>query len=636
LKRVLLAGLALFVTLGASAQEMTSPRVSLAQVNWDQAAASLPDHATGSPTATFARLNAISSLRFKGIGKSSVPVLLPFDAQGFAKAVAAKPEQTPTQKAQAADSFMQAGFHTSNFFLAGPAGYDAAFSLNADDFPALDVSYSKPIYVLFSGLALVYHLGGPPLPDGEPVKELESDFPGIRRYILESYVRYSFQRYGVTYVAAIFCIDGPTHRYLSCREADRVAQRFLRALKLAGGTPQPAPAEVKAVALDRPQPVSPNFTYYSPGDLIPGTGPNKAGVGRVDYTVYARLRFPIKTAPDFANSQSFNSWGNCDFTGRSARVTQKDAHYSCSVNDRPLVFDEAAPRNYSYPWRDNFCEHRHFYVGQCPGGHGHQGQDIRPSYCALYNAGADRCQPYRHDVVAVHDGIILRAPKQQAVYLFVNTASTHLRVRYMHMNPHQLDAAGILSGKVVHEGEVIGKVGNFNGHEHGTTYHLHFDMQVPTRIGWVFVNPYMTLVSAYERLIGARGVEIKPGQPAPPIAGVTPVVEHGKYEPPPVADLSVPRQLQVVNAAAGDGLREVTLPQPRPDKIDKIPVPEAKPRAVTREAERHEAKKSHHKAEKRHRSARRHKATRREASADKKKRRKHVHHSHKKRHHRHH
>jgi hypothetical protein len=183
---------------------------------------------------------------------------------------------------------------------------------------------------------------------------------------------------------------------------------------------------------------------------------------------------------------------------------------------------------------------------------------------------------------------------------------------------------------------VIGKVGNFNGHEHGTTYHLHFDMQVPTRIGWVFVNPYMTLVSAYERLIGARGVEIKPGQPAPPIAGVTPVVEHGKYEPPPVADLSVPRQLQVVNAAAGDGLREVTLPQPRPDKIDKIPVPEAKPRAAAREAERHEAKKSHHKAEKRHRSARRHKATRREASADKKKRRKHVHHSHKKRHHRHH
>ena len=35
-------------------------------------------------------------------------------------------------------------------------------------------------------------------------------------------------------------------------------------------------------------------------------------------------------------------------------------------------------------------------------------------------------------------------------------------------------------------------------------------MQVPTRDGWVFVNPYMTLVAAYERLIGARGDEISP------------------------------------------------------------------------------------------------------------------------------
>ena len=39
----------------------------------------------------------------------------------------------------------------------------------------------------------------------------------------------------------------------------------------------------------------------------------------------------------------------------------------------------------------------------------------------------------------------------------------------------------------------------------GTSYHLHFDAQVPTRNGWVFINPYMTLVAAYERLIGGRG-----------------------------------------------------------------------------------------------------------------------------------
>jgi hypothetical protein len=59
----------------------------------------------------------------------------------------------------------------------------------------------------------------------------------------------------------------------------------------------------------------------------------------------------------------------------------------------------------------------------------------------------------------------------------------------------------------VHEGEIIGEVSNFSMKEAGTSYHVHFDVQVPTKYGWVFVNPYMTLVTAYERLIGERGTE---------------------------------------------------------------------------------------------------------------------------------
>src|SRR4029078_4290868 len=185
----------------------------------------------------------------------------------------------------------------------------------------------------------------------------------------------------------------------------------------------------------------------------------------------------------------------------------------------------------------NFCEHRRFFVGQCRGGEGHQGQDIRPSSFAILTdcaerwphyqhdvVGAHRCQPSQHEVVAAHDGFILRAPKQEAVYLFINTTSTHARVRYMHMNPNQLDADGIVSGKLVHEGDRIGKVGNYNNRERGTTYHLHFDMQVPTKLGGFFVSPYMTLVSPYERLLGPRGTKTKDTDPAPPIAGVPPVI----------------------------------------------------------------------------------------------------------------
>ena len=60
-------------------------------------------------------------------------------------------------------------------------------------------------------------------------------------------------------------------------------------------------------------------------------------------------------------------------TGPRVRMGRRGntAAYRCRVNSVPLIADESA--NYAYPWRDNFCEHRNFLVGQCPGGKGHQG-----------------------------------------------------------------------------------------------------------------------------------------------------------------------------------------------------------------------------------------------------------------------
>jgi murein DD-endopeptidase MepM/ murein hydrolase activator NlpD len=547
LKRAFLVGLALLVSGGAPAEEMKTPHISVATVDWDAAAAKLPDRAADSPAEAFAKFNMAADVVFPNIANSTVPVLLPFDIDGLVKEMAANPAQPPDNAALSAARFMRSGFQATKFFLTGPAGYDAAFSLMLAGVPDLsDIRYGEPVYVLFSGLGMTYQLDGPALPEGELVKPLQNDFPGLHRYLHESYIRYSFERYGATYVAAIYCLDTrPRAKILTCRQADRVMERFLRALKLAGGTPSTNHA-VETVPVDRPKEESKDFSYFSPGFLIPNSGLKKDSGGRPDYTVYARLRFPLKDAPAFANSQSFNNWGDCDFTGRSVRnPSKKDQPYSCNVNGWPLVFNEAAPGNYSYPWRDNFCEHRRYFVGQCPGGEGHQGQDIRPSSCKLFNDGADRCVPYQHDVVAAHDGFILRAPKQEAVYLFVNTANTHVRVRYMHMNPNQLDAGGIVSGKLVHEGDLLGKVGNYNNRERGTTYHLHFDMQVPTKLGWVFVNPYMTLVSAYERLIGARGKEIKDGDVVPAVAGIPPVVQ-----PAPVAAAQVPAIVHTEQSAA--------------------------------------------------------------------------------------
>ncbi len=80
----------------------------------------------------------------------------------------------------------------------------------------------------------------------------------------------------------------------------------------------------------------------------------------------------------------------------------------------------------------------------------------------------------------------------------------------MHMNPSVMDADGLLNGRSVAEGETIGVVSNYLDHPNGTTRHVHFDVQVFTRDGWIWVNPYVTLVSAYERLIRGRGRADRP------------------------------------------------------------------------------------------------------------------------------
>ena len=530
LLRAVVACLALVIALPTSAQEMTLPRVTLAKVDWQAAAAAVPGAPNTPPAQAFAPLNEAAGALFSDIAKSPVPVLLPFDAEGLAKA---KADAAPGQALGSADAFLQGGFQVTHFFLPGAGGYDTAFALKTPDVRELaDIRYREPVYVMLSGLSALYDLDGPPLPQGQPVKDLDAAFPGILRYLHESYVRYVFERYGVTYVASIYCRDvRPRPRILGCRQADRILVRFLQSLKLAGGSPRAEPHTLAPALSARPEKVSTDFSYFSPGFLIPGTGMKKADTGRADYTVYANLRFPMQAPPSFANSQSFNNWGNCDFTGRSPRrLGRKGMSYSCKVNGLPLTFDESAGANYSYPWRDNFCEHRFFYVGQCPGGVGHQGQDIRPGFCKQFNLGADRCLPYQHTVVAARDGAVLRMRQQEALYLFVNAPDAHLRLRYIHMNPKRLDADGIVSGRALREGEPVGEVGTFDRFERGTTYHLHVDMQVPTKAGWVFVNPYMTLVAAYARLIGARGTEIKPGDPVPPLASVPPVIEH--VEPP--------------------------------------------------------------------------------------------------------
>jgi hypothetical protein len=420
-----------------------------------------------------------------------VPVLLPFDTAAF----------LDTRSSGAPRSFSlsryQADFRSADFFDAGPAGYDAMFSLEpgaGDGMPQR--TFAQPVEVQITGSILTYDISDPLGGRGEPVRALSAQFPDLRRFIREGYVRYAFTRFGVPYVVSIQCLDStPRARRLACREAYPVAERFLKALRIAGGQPSRPRMDIAPGIAERPAQWSSDFTYRPSGDIVANSGSRRQG-GRADFTAYSQIRFPLEAAPAFANSQSFPNRGS----------TSKPSDSSVSAGG-----------NYAYPWRDNFCEARDFGVGQCASGFGHQGQDVRPAACSLRIQDPERCGPEQHAIVAVRQGALIRSPKQQAATLQINTRNEHIRFRYMHMNPASMDADGVLNGRRVEEGEKIGVVSNYLDRPGGTSRHLHFDVQVFTRDGWLWVNPYVTLISAYERLVRGRGREIGP-EPAPPAA----------------------------------------------------------------------------------------------------------------------
>ncbi|HLG80138.1 MAG TPA: M23 family peptidase [Bradyrhizobium sp.] len=507
----LLAGYASLLAggLAVSAEEFRPPETSVLHVDWRAAQNQLRVELATAPSLTadfsfspqhrlngfnsralpaWVALNAATEPVFAGIAKSAVPVLLPFDTAGFLQA-----RQNGAEKAVPVSRY-QADFRSVDFFDAGPSGYDAVFSLEpgaGDGLPSR--VFAKPVEVQITGSLLIYDVADPAGGKGEPVKSLAAQYPDLRRFIREGYVRYAFTRFDVPYVVSIQCLDSaPRPRRLACREAYPIAERFLRALHVAGGRPAPPRQDAELLLSERPTDQSAGFTYRPVGDLIQGSGFHHQS-GRADPNVYSQIRFPLN-APAFLHSQSFGK----------RRSTDK--------SDSPSG---------GYPWRDSFCEARSFNVGQCATGFGHQGQDIRPAPCPP-DTPSSVCDPKRQPIFAVRDAVVLRSRQQQAATLQVNSTTEHIRFRYMHMNPSTMDADRLLNGREVFEGEQIGVVSNYLDHPNGTSRHLHFDVQVFTRDGWIWVNPYVTLIAAYERLIHGRGHEIGPQIAASPVAHALP------------------------------------------------------------------------------------------------------------------
>ncbi len=148
-----------------------------------------------------------------------------------------------------------------------------------------------------TGSLLIYDLADPAGGKGEPVKSLAAQFPDMRRFIREGYLRYAFTRFGVPYVVSVQCLDStPRPRRLACREAYPVAERFLKALRVAGGQPSRPRSDIASVSAERPMALSADFSYRPSGDIIARTGSRRQS-GHADSTAYSQIRFPLVRIP---------------------------------------------------------------------------------------------------------------------------------------------------------------------------------------------------------------------------------------------------------------------------------------------------------------------------------------------------
>ena len=252
--------------------------------------------------------------------------------------------------------------------------------------------------------------------------------------------------------------------------------------------------DISSAVAERPARRSPDFTYRPSGDIIARQRLSQASGGHADFTAYSQIRFPLEKAPAFANSQSF---------------LKRRAQSSKIATSRQAAMP-------AIPGRTIFARPAVSASANAPAASAIRARTSGRRTCPLRKHGGDRCDPKQQAVVAVRDGVVIRSPKQQAATLQVNSRTEHIRFRYMHMNPPSMDADGVLNGRRVAEGEKIGVVSNYQDYPNGTSHHLHFDVQVFTRDGWLWVNPYVTLIASYERLIRGRGREIGTAAPRLP------------------------------------------------------------------------------------------------------------------------
>ena len=178
----------------ASAEAFRTPSISAIRVEWRAVLDQLRSEISTQPavasrftfsgqrrvppwdprsTPALVQLNAITSPIFAGIGRSPVPVLLPFDTARYLEAGADGASDRMSV------SRYQADFRPVDLFHAGPSGYDAVFSLDpgaGDGLPSR--TFARPVEVQITGSSLIYDLADPRGGKGDAGQGARGAIPG--------------------------------------------------------------------------------------------------------------------------------------------------------------------------------------------------------------------------------------------------------------------------------------------------------------------------------------------------------------------------------------------------------------------------------------------------------------------------
>ena len=131
------------VAFASEGEAFKAPSISILRPDWDAVRAEAAELTGAVDADALAKLNEETAKAFPANATSPAPVLIPLDTRAYLTGLAAEP-------AKPAAEYLT-GFQASGFFLSGPAGYDAVFSVKSGAVPELSgIGGSEPVLVEIS------------------------------------------------------------------------------------------------------------------------------------------------------------------------------------------------------------------------------------------------------------------------------------------------------------------------------------------------------------------------------------------------------------------------------------------------------------------------------------------------------